>query len=725
MSPAAITMIPMLSNNPTQQTSATASNSAPKFGEVLEGTISNGLLSTQSDSGPVILTTEQMNTLENVLSFLHMNSLTDLEKGPLAGEQIVIDENNGESDALLQALAKLNGECESTLVEFLTNVSNLNFSATEGNQQDLQEKKAVELPPFPTRIPFALKTAQSELKLGESKPDSVKVEAPQPKEVVNQILTDLLTKVTTAQSELKLGEGKPESAKVEALQPKEVVNQILTDLLTKVTTVQSELKLGEGKPEYSEGRRHHKEKKKTVDQLLTDLLTRVTTAQTELKLGEGKPETMKAEAPQPKEVVNQILTDPLTKVTTAQSELKLGEDKPKTVKVEIPQTKETVNQLLTDLLTRVTTAQSELKLGEGKPEAVKVEAPQPKEVVNQILTDLLTKVTTVQSELKLSEGETEPAKVKESVTKEELNRLLSDVPSVIYPILRGLNSLNVEDLEKIDLNGTANILKLAKLQDLLLSQKDMTESEVQMQTEIKNLLESISGKLEKWLSSQPTKSVNELAFVVLENGTNKSLNVVKQVYARMFNFESVTTDETVSNGLTLKTAEYNTQSSLLPFQMTKLEQYVLTASKNGQAVDSEQFVKSFENILSKANFSNANGVQKLLLRLNPENLGSLRIELIQKDGAMVAKIIATTAQAKELLDRQVQGLKEAFTNQNIQVEKVEISQQISTFNAERFAPRDQGQHEQQQQQTEQEIIKDEEETDFTNRFEEALLNLKV
>ena len=160
--------------------------------------------------------------------------------------------------------------------------------------------------------------------------------------------------------------------------------------------------------------------------------------------------------------------------------------------------------------------------------------------------------------------------------------------------------------------------------------------------------------------------------------------------------------------------------------MTKLEQYVLTASKNGQAVDSEQFVKSFENILSKANFSKTNGVQKLLIRLNPENLGSLRIELVQKDGAMVAKILATTAHAKELLDRQVQGLKQAFTNQNIQVEKIEISQQISTFNSERFAPRDQGQHEQQQQQqTEQEIVNDDEETDFVNRFEEALLNLKV
>ncbi len=274
-----------------------------------------------------------------------------------------------------------------------------------------------------------------------------------------------------------------------------------------------------------------------------------------------------------------------------------------------------------------------------------------------------------------------------------------DIPSEIYALLQKLDSLDAKDWSNLDLNAATNFLKLAKLQDLLSSQKDLSQDAILMQKEIKKLLESISGKLEKWLDNQPTKTGNEDTFaVLLKNGTNKSLDVVKQIYARMIHSEGETADETVSNGLTLKTAETNTQSSGLPFQMTKLEQYVLTASKNGQAVDSEQFVKSFENILSKANFSKTNGVQKLLIRLNPENLGSLRIELVQKDGTMVAKILATSAQAKELLDRQVQGLKQAFTNQNIQVEKIEISQQISTYNAERFAPRDQGQHEQHQQQ---------------------------
>lgn len=306
---------------------------------------------------------------------------------------------------------------------------------------------------------------------------------------------------------------------------------------------------------------------------------------------------------------------------------------------------------------------------------------------------------------------------------QDVNQLLLEVTPNLYDILTRLNTLETEELVKLDMNGMVNILKLVKLQDIQSSHQELSQDAALFQKEIQNLLDSISGKLEKWLGIQPAKAGHETtAAILLEN---KTLDVVTKVYARMFNAEGEKHDESISNGLTLKAAESNPQSSGFPFQMTKLEQYVLTASKNGQTVDVEQFVKSFENILSKAHFSNANGTQKLLIRLNPEHLGSLRIELIQKDGAITAKILATTAQAKDLLNRQVQGLKQAFTNQNIQVEKIEISQQISTFNVERFVSRDQGQSEQRQRQSQHHEQNDEEENDFTDRFTEALLNVEV
>lgn len=319
-------------------------------------------------------------------------------------------------------------------------------------------------------------------------------------------------------------------------------------------------------------------------------------------------------------------------------------------------------------------------------------------------------------------------KVEHTLSSEANKQLLAEVAPHLATMLTTLNRVDVNDLSTVDLQAMVNVLKLAKLQDLVSGTKQVSPEEAVVQQEIKQLIESLTEKIEKSLSNPSFKSGNEASLAtLLEKGSYKSLDIVRQAYAQSFNTDKEADDETVSNGLTLKTAESNTQSSL-PFQMTKLEQYVLTASKNGQPVDVEQFVKSFEKIVSKANFSNANGTQKLLIRLNPDNLGSLRIELIQKDGAMIAKILTTTTQAKDLLDRQVQGLKHAFTNQNIQVEKIEVAQQLSTFNAERFAPRDQGQgqgqHEQQQQQAKQNVNEDEE-TKFTDRFEEALLNVEV
>lgn len=365
---------------------------------------------------------------------------------------------------------------------------------------------------------------------------------------------------------------------------------------------------------------------------------------------------------------------------------------------------------------------------DGSNQPAKKEALFTIQELAQLLSNQTPEKNTSIDSSQAVDASNQSAKIEDALMNKKLTQVNSDTPSVIYPILKNINSLDVKDLATLDLNSTADVLKLAKLQDLLSVHKDLSQDAALLQKEIKDLLEKITSKLETWLGSQPTKSGNEATFAtLLENGTNKSIDVVKQVYAQLLKSDAETSDDNISKGLTLKTAESNTQSSGLPFQMTKLEQYVLTASKNGQPVDAEQFVRAFESILSKANFSKTNGVQKLLIRLNPENLGSLRIELIQKDGAMVAKILATTAQAKELLDRQLQGLKHSFTNQNIQIDKIEVSQQISTFNSERFASRnhEQNEHQQQQQPQNNKEKNENEENDFTDRFTEALVNLEV
>ena len=74
--------------------------------------------------------------------------------------------------------------------------------------------------------------------------------------------------------------------------------------------------------------------------------------------------------------------------------------------------------------------------------------------------------------------------------------------------------------------------------------------------------------------------------------------------------------------------------------------------------------------------SNNQGTIRLVLKLFPENLGQIRIEVMQKDGLMQARLLATTAAGKELLDSNLNQLKSAFVAQNIQMERIDVAQSL-------------------------------------------------
>ena len=90
MNPAALTMMPMVSNNPTQQTSTTSSNSTTKFGDILESKLSNNGEVTQVNTTKTELTTEQKKELEDLLTFLGVDSLSELEDGNVLVEKLLM-----------------------------------------------------------------------------------------------------------------------------------------------------------------------------------------------------------------------------------------------------------------------------------------------------------------------------------------------------------------------------------------------------------------------------------------------------------------------------------------------------------------------------------------------------------------------------------------------------------------------------------------------------------
>ncbi len=113
--------------------------------------------------------------------------------------------------------------------------------------------------------------------------------------------------------------------------------------------------------------------------------------------------------------------------------------------------------------------------------------------------------------------------------------------------------------------------------------------------------------------------------------------------------------------------------------LSQLHQFVLHVGEGrAEQRNEDQFLRQFQNILDKSTLiQSPNGMNKLTIKLFPQHLGRLDVTLIQQNGMIVAQLLTTTKAAKQLVEAQIHHLKQAFVNQNIQVEKIDIQTQQS------------------------------------------------
>lgn len=192
-----------------------------------------------------------------------------------------------------------------------------------------------------------------------------------------------------------------------------------------------------------------------------------------------------------------------------------------------------------------------------------------------------------------------------------------------------------------------------------------------------------------------SKIVTELQ-TMSEPTTKPKLQVFQQVIHRVMPKleESVATETVVSN----------TQSS-------KTETITITLP-SAKPAQSEALLKEMQAILNKSQISNVAGLTKLAIKLYPENLGTIRIEIVQQNGVLTARLLASTQAGKELLDQNVHQLKQAFVQQNIQVERLDIAQSLQDPNrsgreqsfSNNFSNQQRQQEDDEQQNDEQEEV---------------------
>ena len=123
-------------------------------------------------------------------------------------------------------------------------------------------------------------------------------------------------------------------------------------------------------------------------------------------------------------------------------------------------------------------------------------------------------------------------------------------------------------------------------------------------------------------------------------------------------------------------------------EMPKVQQLTLRVDTNGNQVNTESFMKNFEKLLASSNFMKNGMFNKLVIKLHPETLGTIRIELIQSQTSLVAKLHVQNEQVRSLIESHLSGLKNSFAAQNIQVDKFEISSNLDFEKFQKQAGRD-------------------------------------
>ena len=246
----------------------------------------------------------------------------------------------------------------------------------------------------------------------------------------------------------------------------------------------------------------------------------------------------------------------------------------------------------------------------------------------------------------------------------------------------------------------SQILKLLKLAELVGQKNDLTAFQENALITAKQFLLTMQTQIETNLIAQEvkTKSFETLPWQGNQQGVTQVIQTTQN------------TDKSTNEMITPNTVQINRDH----FQIT------LPTQKTSQ---SEALLKEMQALLNKTQISNAQGITRLTLKLYPENLGTIRIELSTNNGLLTARLLASTAHGRELLDNQSNQLKLAFSQQNIQLDRLDIAQALQDTDRQQ---RDQhffsNFFKQQHQQEEQ---KDERDEDDTVSFSEYLINEEV
>jgi len=306
--------------------------------------------------------------------------------------------------------------------------------------------------------------------------------------------------------------------------------------------------------------------------------------------------------------------------------------------------------------------------------------------------------------LKLLAVQNQELQENKNAVVQETNAINPRLLAVQNQILQENRNVVVQETNTTNLKPAASPLLQA---DLFQAENSVTEATL----ELKSIISSILSKIDKQMEQKSTTVVQKVINPIMVSSLRKSgeMSLLSTEIKETGEVSQGDTDPKVFNTL------QNTFVKQHPFMLL---------TDGGEAVQPKNVEEQFVKLLANSTFTKTGDMQKLSIRLAPDHLGSIRIEITQNEGSMIARIITTTAEAKEVLDKQLNSLKHGFIAQNLQIDKMDVV--VSSQPQERLQ-REQQQQQEQQQSDAQRDKKDAEDNDNKRKtsFIEELLNIEV
>lgn len=229
----------------------------------------------------------------------------------------------------------------------------------------------------------------------------------------------------------------------------------------------------------------------------------------------------------------------------------------------------------------------------------------------------------------------------------DLWTMLNKVDQNLFPVLQQLASaINGHSEAKLNKKEAQQAVALIKLVQLAGPKTDLALKQ-----------ESLVAQTKDWLSTLASQITTKTA------EKEVSLPFAKSVIR--FQNPVDTTQQATNIGQTnALSGKVETVTIQLPANATPTSQ-------------AAKFVEEFQSVMNRAQFANNAAGMRLLIKIYPENLGTIRVELVQKDGMLSAKLLASNALGKQILDSTLHQLKQGLANQNIQLDRVDVAQSLS------------------------------------------------